>query len=169
MIDHNSSEKKMTVAHTDIYPKSRIEASVLSMSKYILIHNLEYQSNFSYFFFFLSFILGKQKMAINKRKNSYTLCLLSFSVIHRDHFLSFICIPIVQQYLSLSNKRHRSSPTFIILLFNSYRAIFITIKVFVFSPVFILIGKWKEKCNIKFSFSLVQLNTLVDIQPYVVD
>lgn len=46
---------------------------------------------------------GKQKKAIDKRNNSYTLRLLSFSMFHRDHFLSFVCAPVVQQYLSLSS------------------------------------------------------------------
>lgn len=62
-----------------------------------------------------------KKIAIDKRDNSYTLRLLSFSMFHRDHFLSFVCAPIVQQYLSLSSKRHRSSPTVIVVLFISYR------------------------------------------------
>jgi hypothetical protein len=79
----------------------------------------------------LSFILGNKKKkkkktkAIDKRNNSYMLRLLSFSMFHRDHFLSFVCAPIVRQYLSLSNKRHRSSPTVIVLLFNSYRPMII--------------------------------------------
>lgn len=128
---------------------------------------MKYQSNFFYFFFLsLSLILGnKKKMAIDKRDNSYMLRLLSFSMFHRDHFLSFVCAPIVQQYLSLSSKRHRSSPIVIVLLFNSYRPMIIVIKVF--SLFFYLSSyenrKRKEISYLKFSFYQEQFAILTKL------